>query len=398
MKISPKTKIFFFFHTVYRTPHPVHVDTTIVVSQLLFKALPFPLHETPKLCTTTQHYTTQTQLNSTRRVTAHESHTKTTMGSTCPEVSIDAFPYLRLYTDGTIERLAGTHVAPAGLDPQTGVVSKDVVVSPETGVTARLYLPEAAGREKKLPLAVYFHGGGFFISSTADPVYHNGLNRLASAAQIAVVSVNYRLAPETPLPAAYDDCYAALRWLGSASGGRAEPWLRDGADFSRVVLLGDSAGASIAHNLACRLSESDPNPGFTLSGAALIHPYFWGSERVGSEIRDVARSEMVDRWWKVVCPSEKGNDDPLINPFAAGAPSLAGLKSCPRILVLVAGSDILRERGWVYYERVVKSSEFNGKIEIVETEGEDHIFHILCPDSDKAEGLVKCLADFVNQV
>ncbi|EXB50019.1 putative carboxylesterase 2 [Morus notabilis] len=322
------------------------------------------------------------------------------MGSTkSAEVSIDAFPFLRLYKDGTIERLAGTQVTPPGLDPQTGVVSKDVVVVPETGVSARLYRPDTENldRNQKLPLAVYFHGGGFFISSTADPVYHNGLNRLVAAARIAVVSVDYRLAPENPLPAAYDDCWAALRWLASDSAA-AEPWLKDDVDLDRVFLLGDSAGASIAHHMVCRLSgsDSDPSHGLKIAGIGLIHPYFWGEDLVGLEAGDPVRRTMVDRWWKVVCPSEKGNDDPLINPFAEGAPSLEGLKACGKILVLVAGEDILRDRGKLYYEKV-KESTWEGTIEIEETQGEDHIFHLLKPESEKAESLIKRLAAFVKQ-
>lgn len=319
------------------------------------------------------------------------------MGSTkSAEVSIDAFPFLRLYKDGTIDRLAGTQVTPPGLDPQTGVVSKDVVVVPETGVSARFYLPATKNRIGKLPLAVYFHGGGFFISSTADPFYHNAMNRLAAEARAVVVSVDYRLAPETPLPAAYDDCWAALRWLTSSSA-EAEPWLKDDVDLDRVYLLGDSAGANIAHHMVCRISGLDhPSPGMKIAGIGLIHPYFWGEAPVGSEAGDPVRRAMVDRWWKVVCPSEKGNEDPLINPFADGAPSLEGLKACEKMIVLVAGKDILRERGWLYYETVKKSS-WKGTAEIVETEGEDHIFHVLQPESEKAESLVKRLASFVNQ-
>ncbi|XP_062099595.1 probable carboxylesterase 2 [Humulus lupulus] len=319
--------------------------------------------------------------------------------STTPEVSIEAFPYLRVYKDGTIERLAGTQVAPTGLDPQTGVVSKDVLVVPQTGVSARLYRPELK-TDKPVPLVVYFHGGGFFISSTGDPVYHNSLNKLAAEAQIIVVSVNYRLAPENPLPTAYEDCWEALRWVSSHSveGGvqSPEPWLKDHVDFDRVFLAGDSAGANVAHHLICRISEQDPSPRLKISGLASIQPYFWGEEPIGSEVHDLVRKTMVDRWWSVVCPSDKGNDDPLINPFAEGAPSLEGLAPCPKILVLVAGKDILRDRGWLYYEKVAKST-WGGTIDIMETPEEDHVFHILNPNSENAKALINRLATFVNQ-
>lgn len=127
----------------------------------------------------------------------------------------------------------------------------------------------------------------------------------------------------------------------------------------------------------------------------MIHPYFWGKEPIGSEVTDTARKAMVDTWWEFVCPSDKGHDDPLINPFAEGAPNVTGL-GCERIIVCVAEMDILRDRGRDYYERVVKSG-WKGVAEMVEVEGEDHVFHILNPDGEKAVNMIKRLATFINQ-
>ena len=58
------------------------------------------------------------------------------------------------------------------------------------------------------------------------------------------------------------------------------------------------------------------------------------------------------RAWDFVCPSDKGNDDPLINPFVDGAPSLEDLK-CEKVIVIVAEKDILRDRGKLYHEKLV---------------------------------------------
>jgi hypothetical protein len=92
--------------------------------------------------------------------------------SNSTEVAHDHSPFLKIYKDGRIERIVGTEIAPPSLDPQTGVESKDVVISPETGVSARLYIPKTT--PKKLPLLVYFHGGGFCIETAFSPQYHNG--------------------------------------------------------------------------------------------------------------------------------------------------------------------------------------------------------------------------------
>ncbi|GMY28621.1 probable carboxylesterase 2 [Fagus crenata] len=317
------------------------------------------------------------------------------------EVSLEVPPYLRVYKDGTLERLAGTQVAPSGFDPQTKVESKDIVIIPETGVSARLYrlINNSDDDHKKLPLVLYFHGGAFCISSTSDPFYHNSLNALVADANFIVVSVNYRIAPEHPLPAAYEDCWAALNWVASKAG-HDEPWLKDKADFERVFLVGDSAGANIAHHLAIRaMNNSDLLAGnnlIKLIGIGLINPYFWGEKPIGLEVTDPVRKSMVDKWWDYVCPSDKGGDDLLINPFVDGAPSLANL-ACQKVFVIVAEKDILRDRGKFYYEKLV-NSEWRGKAEMMEIEGEDHVFHIFDPTCQKAKILIQRLASFINQL
>lgn len=323
------------------------------------------------------------------------------------EVSLDVFPYIRVYKDGTFERLAGTQVVPAGLDPQTGVLSKDIVIIPGTNVSARLYRPNNVKKAgQKLPLVVYFHGGAFCISSVSDPVYHNSLNILVAEANIVLVSVDYRRAPEHPLPAAYEDAWLALQWVASHTDdgggfdqikGDPEAWLKDYVDFDRVFLAGDSAGANISHHMALRLKEANPTLELKVVGMAMINPYFWGQKPIGLEVEDPARKAMVDTWWMYVCPSDKGCDDPLINPFAEGNHSSSlGQLGCEKVLVLVSEKDILRDRGRLYYDNLVRST-WKGKAEIMETEAEDHVFHIFDPHCEKAQVLIKRLAAFLNQ-
>ncbi|KAM7517086.1 hypothetical protein LguiA_006669 [Lonicera macranthoides] len=316
------------------------------------------------------------------------------MDSSKSEIAHDVPPYLTVYKDGTIQRHFGEEIAPASLDPATGTLSKDLLIVPETGVHARLYRPNIS-TDQRLPLVVYFHGGAFCISSAFDPKYHHSLNKLVAESNIIIVSVNYRLAPEHPLPAAFQDSWAALHWVAShASGGGSEAWL-SAVDFSKVFLAGDSAGATISYHMAIRVADPDHNIGLKVHGILMIHPYFWGKEPIGSEVTDTARKAMVDTWWEFVCPSDKGHDDPLINPFADGAPNVTVL-GCERIIVCVAEMDILRDRGRDYYERVVKSG-WKGVAEMVEVEGEDHVFHILNPDGEKAVNMIKRLATFINQ-
>ncbi|XP_030454436.1 probable carboxylesterase 2 [Syzygium oleosum] len=309
------------------------------------------------------------------------------------EVSLEIFPYIRVYKDGTFDRLAGFEIAPPDLDPETRVESKDILILPDAGVSARIYRPSSASAATKFPLVVYFHGGAFIISSIADPKYHSSLNALVAECNVVLVSIDYRRVPEHPLPAAYEDSWAALQWIASEHA-RCEPWLREHADFDRLFLVGDSGGANMSHHLAMRLRDDVLGERVKVSGIGMIQPYFWGETPIGVEVADPGRKAWVDSWWRFVCVSDKGCDDPLINPFADGAPGVDGL-ACEKVLVIVSEKDILRDRGRMYYEKLVESGGA-AAAEFMEIEGVDHVFHIFDPSCEGAKRLFKRVASFVN--
>ncbi|KAH7567384.1 hypothetical protein JRO89_XS07G0061900 [Xanthoceras sorbifolium] len=323
------------------------------------------------------------------------------MESAKPEIDYEFLPFFRLYKDGHVERLRDTDFVPAAspADTITGVSSKDITIvreEPDTNISARLYLPKITTQNQKFPLLVYFHGGGFCISSPFNSKYHNYVNALVAEANVVAVSVNYRKAPEHPIPTAYEDSWAALQWVvsHSSNGGGPESWLNDHADFERVFLAGDSAGANICHNIA--MLAGDPEFGLCvdLLGVALVHPYFWGSDPIGSEALHPGKA-LTDRLWPLICPSNPENDDPRVNPVAVGGPSLVGL-GCRRVLVCVAENDVLKDRGWLYYNELGRCG-WNGVVEIVETDGENHVFHLYDLQSDKAKALIRRLAAFFNR-
>lgn len=110
-------------------------------------------------------------------------------------------------------------------------------------VPVRVYSP--AESPDGLPVVAYFHGGGWTIGSVAT---HDAVcRRMAEGTGAIVVSVDYRLSPEHPFPAAVDDSHAALCWLGANAG-------ELGGDPARLAVAGDSAGANIAAalTLLCR--------------------------------------------------------------------------------------------------------------------------------------------------
>ncbi|KAL6963985.1 hypothetical protein U1Q18_034990 [Sarracenia purpurea var. burkii] len=316
------------------------------------------------------------------------------MDSSISEVAYEIAPFIRVFKDGRVERLWGTEICPpAILDPETSVQSKDVLVVADTGVAARLYKPKTTTPGQKLPLIVYIHGGAFFIQTAFSPIYQRFLNLLVAESNAVVVSVNYRRAPEHPLPTAHDDSWAAVKWVVSHSGGNGEEeWLRDLADFDRVFFLGDSAGGSIAHNMGIRVGLEGLDVG-TVAGIILVHPNFWGKDPIGGEVTDMGVRAHIEKIWAVACPTSSGVDDPLINPVKD--PKLSSL-GCTKVLVIVAERDVFRRRGWFYYEALGKSG-WGGKVEIMETEGEDHIFHLKNPNSEKVIEMVKGIVYFMKQ-
>ena len=133
---------------------------------------------------------------------------------------------------------------------------------------ARLYAPSA----ERLPVLLYFHGGGFTIGSVQT---HDTLcRRLSHLAHCAVVSVDYRLAPEHRFPTAFEDAWDALAWL-AASGASL------GLDCSRLAVGGDSAGGTLA--AACAIAARDA--GLPLALQLLFYPGTCGHQNTDSHRR-----------------------------------------------------------------------------------------------------------------
>ncbi|KAK7343573.1 hypothetical protein VNO77_12406 [Canavalia gladiata] len=317
--------------------------------------------------------------------------------NTPKEIDRELPPLLRVYKDGTVERFLGSSfVASSPEDPETGVSSKDIVISQNPSISARLYLPKL--RNQKLPILVYYHGGAFCLESAFSFLHQRYLNIVASQANVLVVSVEYRLAPEHPLPAAYEDGWDALKWVISHSTNNvenSEPWLLNHGDFTRFYIGGDTSGANIAHNIALRVGSGvETLPGdVKIAGTVLAFPLFWSSKPVLSEPVEGHEESSAMQVWKFVYPDAPGGiDNPLINPLAPGAPSLATL-GCPKMLIFVAGKDDLRDRGIWYYD-ALKQSGWQGQVELVHIEGEEHCFQIYHPETHNSKNMIARIASF----
>ncbi|KAK1604974.1 hypothetical protein QYE76_028647 [Lolium multiflorum] len=315
------------------------------------------------------------------------------------EILFEYGPIFRQYKSGRVERYSFPPI-PAGVDPATGVASKDVVIDSANGLWARIFLPPGIHDGAKLPVIVYYHGGAYVLGSAADPMTHGYLTGLVAAANVLAVSLEYRLAPEHPLPAAYDDSWEGLKWVAShATGvpGGGEPWLLDHGDLSRVFLAGGSAGGTIAHVMAVRAGEDPGGLGIGIRGALIVHPYFSGAADIGTEgTTGKAEKARADAFWRYLCPGTQGLDDPLSNPFSEAAGGSAARVAADRVLVCVAEEDGLRDRGVWYYENL-KASGYGGEVELLESMGEGHVFYCMKPRCERAVEMQERVLSFLRK-
>jgi acetyl esterase len=145
--------------------------------------------------------------------------------------------------------------APAAAD----VISSELFLpGPEGAIRARLFKPRDAAQS--LPVVVFYHGGGWILGS--PETHAMATSEMVRRIGAAVLSVDYRLAPEHAFPAAFDDAYAALLWVGKSGSAF-------GLDPSRLAVAGDSAGGNLAAAVA--LAARD-RKGPKIALQALIYP------------------------------------------------------------------------------------------------------------------------------
>ncbi len=215
--------------------------------------------------------------------------------------------------------------------PIAGV--EDIVAD---GVVGRLYRPAVGA---SLPLIVYFHGGGWVLGSVSAS--EATCRRLANASGCAVLSVEYRLAPEHKFPAAVEDAYAAIRW--AAANARSL-----GCDSNRLAVAGESAGGNLAAAVAL-LARDAGAP--RIVRQLLIYPVIdaragypsYAENRDGPVLTSVAMAWFVDHY----LPGSADRADPRVSPIAAA--SHTGL---PPAMVITAEHDPLRDEGEAYGARL----------------------------------------------
>ena len=200
-------------------------------------------------------------------------------------------------------------------------------------VPARIYRPAGDG---PFPVVMMFHGGGWVIGDldTADCQSREVCRDVGAL----VISVDYRLAPEHPFPAAAEDCYTATLWAAANAGEH------DGNPAS-LALAGDSAGGNLAAVVAQMARDrGGPEVVFQL----LVYPVTDGVHFDRPSYRDNAEGYLLTadsmRWfWDHYVPTAQDRDNPYASPLLA-----TDLSALPPALVMTAEFDPLRDEGEAY--------------------------------------------------
>jgi acetyl esterase len=240
-----------------------------------------------------------------------------------------------------------------GDGPNVGRVVDRAIQGPGGEIPVRIYWPEGV---EPFPVVVWLHGGGWVLGDldTADSTCRN----LTVKSGAIVMSVDYRLAPENPYPAAVDDAYAAVSWAAANAQ-------EIGGDVGRVAVGGDSAGGNLATVTALQ-AKRDGGP--ALCYQLLVYPVTDGKMSYPSYQENGTGYQLTAdtmQFFYELYLGDRDPADPLVSPLYASAEDIAKL---PPALVITAEYDPLRDEGEAYARRLeqagvtVKLTRYDGQI------------------------------------
>ena len=223
--------------------------------------------------------------------------------------------------------------------PHVAEVREFVAPGPAGPIPLRAYRGSGTLSSEILPVLVYYHGGGWVVG---DLDSHDWTCRMiANSADCAVISVDYRLAPEHPFPAAYDDSLAAVKWIAANAA-----MLR--IDAARISVGGDSAGGNLAAAVAIALRDDRT---VALKSQVLTYPIvdltaaYDARFAQGVALTNGSMSFYIDAY----APDMAQRKDWRASPILARS-----LKGLPPALIVLAGFDPLCAEGEAYAARLAK--------------------------------------------
>ncbi|MCK8645565.1 alpha/beta hydrolase [Mycobacterium colombiense] len=220
--------------------------------------------------------------------------------------------------------------------PEMAKVTERLIPAATGDIPVRIYCPT---NDSGGPVLVYLHGGGLVMGSNHS--FEPLARELASASAATVVAVDYRLAPEAPPPAQFEDAYGATDWV-SRNGGEL------GVDVDRLAVIGDSAGGSLAAAVA--LAARDRH-GPSICAQVLLYPGLDRDMSVASIVTlpdaPLLARDDIDYMHALADGDAGPPTDPYLVP--AYATDLSGL---PPAIVVTGGCDPIRDWGERYADRL----------------------------------------------
>ena len=281
-------------------------------------------------------------------------------------------------------RVLAREIAKLNGEPQAVARWEDrTVPGPGGDVPIRIYWPRELKPEERVPVTLYFHGGGWVVCDVST--HDSYCRRLANAANCIVVYVEYRLAPEHRFPAAVDDCYAVLRWLKENA-----PHI--GADRRKIAVAGDSAGGNLSAVMCLKSRDLNGPP---ISAQVLIYPVtdHWDagflSYSENAENYGLTRDFM--KWfWEHYLGPEGDRRHAYASPLRASF-----VANVPPALVITAEYDPLRDEGLAYADRLEEAGVI---VQRKHYEGQIHGFFGYSTMSGDADDAMETAATFLNRV
>ena len=260
---------------------------------------------------------------------------------------LDASPALTLTSETLpLIRAEMAALAPVDLPDFSEIaVSEHFVPGPEGAPEVRVLVYRPTTTSTPLPALLWIHGGGYVLGSADESDLR--VKSTVSAVGCAAVSVDYRLAPETPHPGPVEDCYAALRWLYSHAG-------ELGVDPTRIAIAGPSAGGGLTAGLALLARDRGEVP---LVFQLLIFPMLDDRTVTAAEPHpytgEFVWTPEANRFgWTALLGQEPGGPD--ISPYAAAARA-EHLEGLPPTFISVGTLDLFLEEDLEYARRLIRA-------------------------------------------
>src|SRR4029077_5200583 len=240
----------------------------------------------------------------------------------------------------------GQAIAPVVKQPAQ-IEDRTIPAGPGGSLKLRIFYPKDGrpeGTVGRLPVVMYFHGGGWVLGDAATFDY--SMRELTNGTGAAVVFVEYSRSPEARYPVALEECYAATKWMAEHGG-------EVGLNVRHIAVAGDSAGGNMA-TAVCLLAAQRGGP--EIAAQALIYPAT-GSDFDSPSFQEFAAgyflTKETSQWfWQQYTGGKAIEHEPTACPLQA---TLEQLKDLPPALVITGECDVLRDEGEAYARKLTQA-------------------------------------------